>query len=61
VVGAWVCLIQIQLLTEEIFLIQALDRRLGLSPVGHLDKTKSPGLANIFLFKVISEIIAKLT
>jgi len=44
-------LVHAHLLTKEIFLIQALAGRLGLSLVGHLDKTKSPGLANIFLFK----------
>ena len=59
VVGAWVYLIQLQLSPEEVFLVQALDRRLGLSQVGHLEKTKSPELADLFLFKDYSRDYCK--
>jgi hypothetical protein len=37
-------------LTKEVLPVQVLDRRLGLSPVGHFDKTKTPWLATILIF-----------
>ena len=49
-VRARACLIHIHLLTKEVFSIQVRDRRLGLRPVGHFDKTKTSRLATILIF-----------
>jgi hypothetical protein len=43
-------LIHIHLLTKEVFPVQVLDRCLGLSPVGHFDKTKISRLATMLIF-----------
>jgi hypothetical protein len=48
-VGARTCLIHIDLFTQELFAIQVLDGCLGLSPVGHFDKTKTSWLATILV------------
>jgi hypothetical protein len=44
------CLVHIHLSTKEFLPIEVLNRRLGLSPVGHFDKTKTSGLATVLIF-----------
>ena len=49
-VNARMCLVHIHTLSKMASLIQVLDRRLGLGPVGHFNKTKTSRLATILVF-----------